>query len=52
MVILNLKLDNIYSFNNFEINFTYKKKIVNNPIGEENLEGYPNFRYKIKNTHY
>ena len=49
MVILNLKLDNIYSFNDFEINFTYKKKIVNNPIGEETLKGYPFFRYRKVN---
>lgn len=49
MVILNLKLDNIYSFNDFEINFTYKKKIVGNPLGEENLIGFPNFRYKKVN---
>lgn len=49
MVVLNLKLDNIYSFNDFEINFTYKKKTVNNPLGEETLKGYPNFRYKKVN---
>lgn len=49
MIILNLKLDNLYSFDDFEINFTYKKKIVNNPIGEETLLGFPNFRYRKVN---
>lgn len=49
MVILDLKLDNIYSFDNFEINFTYKKKIVNNPLGDETLNGFPFFRYRKVN---
>ena len=46
MVILNVKLDNIFGFNDFEINFTYPKKIVNSLIPEEHLPGRPNFRYK------
>ena len=49
MVILNLTMDNMFSFNNFEINFTYKKKPVNNPIGDETLNGFPNFRYRKVN---
>ena len=46
MVILNVKLDNIFGFRNFEINFSYPKKIVNSIIPEEHLPGRPNFRYK------
>ena len=46
MVILNVKLDNIFGFRDFEINFSYPKKIVNSMIPEEHLPGRPNFRYK------
>lgn len=49
MVIVDLKLDNIYSFNNFEVNFTYPKKIVKNSIKNEFIENRPNFRYKKVN---
>ena len=46
MVILDIRLDNIYSFVNFELNFSYPKKIVNSLIPSEHLPGHPNFRYK------
>lgn len=46
MVILKLKLDNIYGFKNFELDLTYPKKIVNSLIENEHLDGFPNFRYK------
>lgn len=46
MIILNLKLDNIYGFSDFDINFSYPKKIVNSLIEDEFLENRPNFRYK------
>lgn len=46
MIILNLTLNGIYGFNDFNINFTYPKKIVNSIIEEENLEGRERFRYK------
>ncbi|MDO4197839.1 MAG: hypothetical protein Q4D13_02465 [Erysipelotrichaceae bacterium] len=46
MIILNVKLDNIYGFNDFEINFTYPKKVVNSIIDDEYLEGRERFRYK------
>ena len=49
MVILNLTMDNMFSFNDFEINFTYKKKPVNNPLGDETLNGFPSFRYRKVN---
>lgn len=46
MIILNLTLDGIYGFDDFCINFTYPKKIVNSIIDGENLEGRERFRYK------
>lgn len=46
MIVLNVTLDNIYGFNDFNINFTYPKKIVNSIIEEENLKDRPYFRYK------
>lgn len=46
MIVLNLKLDKIYGFNNFEINFTYPKKVVNSILDGEHLEGRERFRYK------
>ena len=46
MIVLSLKLNNIYGFSNFSIDFSYPKKIVNSLIEDEYLEGRPNFRYK------
>ena len=46
MVVLQLTLNNIYGFDDFNINFTYPKKIVNSFIEGENLEGRERFRYK------
>ena len=46
MIILKLKLDNIYGFKDFELDLTYPKKIVNSIIENEHLAGFPNFRYK------
>lgn len=46
MIVLNLSLNGIYGFNNFNINFSYPKKIVNSIIEEEHLEGRERFRYK------
>lgn len=46
MVVMNLKLDGIYGFSNFEINFSYPKKIVNSMIEDEHLSGFPQFRYR------
>lgn len=45
MVVLNLILDNIYGFEDFQINFTYPKKIVNSIIEDEFLAGRERFRY-------
>lgn len=46
MIVLKLQLDKIYGFNDFEINFTYPKKVVDSIIDNEFLEGRERFRYK------
>lgn len=46
MIVLNLQLDQIYGFDNFEISFTYPKKVVNSIIDDEYLDGRERFRYK------
>ena len=46
MIVLNLELDKIYGFEDFKINFTYPKKVVNSIIDDEFLEGRERFRYK------
>ena len=46
MIVMNLTLDNIFSFNDFSINMAYPKKIVNSSIENEFLSECPNFRYK------
>lgn len=46
MIILNLTLKGIYGFDDFHINFSYPKKIVNSIIEHEHLEGRERFRYK------
>lgn len=49
MIIMKLYIDNLCGFRNFDINFSYPKKIVNSPL-EETLNGFPNFRYKKVNV--
>lgn len=49
MIIMDLKIDNLYAFKNFHINFSYPKKIVDSYIENEHLTGFPNFRYKKVN---
>lgn len=46
MILMDIKMDNIYGFIDFHMNFSYPKKIVNSVIDSEWLSGYPNFRYK------
>ena len=46
MIVLNLQLNGVYGFNNFNINFTYPKKIINSIIEDEFLDGREHFRYK------
>lgn len=49
MVIMDIKVDNLYAFKNFHINMSYPKKIVDSTIEMEYLESRPNFRYKKVN---
>ncbi len=46
MIIMNIEMDNFMSFNNFAMNLSYPKKIVNSSIENEFLTGLTNFRYK------
>lgn len=46
MIILNLEADNLLSFKEFKLNFSYPKKIVNSTIKEEYFKTKQNFRYK------
>ena len=46
VIVLNLVLKRIYGFNDFNINFSYPKKIVNSIIDQEYLKGRVRFRYK------
>ena len=50
MIVLNVKLNNLYAFKNFNANFTYPKKIVGSTIKDEFLPERPNFRYKKINV--
>ena len=49
MIIMDIKVDNLYAFKNFHINMSYPKKIVDSTIDMEYLESRPNFRYKKVN---
>lgn len=46
MIVMSVKLQNIYGFDDFQIDFSYPKKIVNSLISEEHLPGRERFRYK------
>jgi len=46
MILMNLRVDNLLLFNDFEINLSYPKKIVGSSIEEEHLDDRPFFRYK------
>lgn len=49
MIVMNLELDNLFSFMEFKINFSYPKKIVHSTIDSEYLLTKTNFRYKKLN---
>ena len=49
MIIMDIKVDNLYSFKNFHLNMSYPKKIVDSTINQEYLEERPNFRYRKVN---
>ncbi|MDR1832577.1 MAG: ATP-binding protein [Fusobacteriaceae bacterium] len=46
---MKLKADNLYCFDDFELDFSYPKKIVKSTIEYEYLEERPNFRFKRVN---
>lgn len=46
MIVLNLELNNLFSFEDFKINFSYSNNIKNSSIKNEFLKGRPNFKYK------
>ena len=46
MIIMRVRADNVLCFNDFDINMSYPKKIVNSPIANEYLSERSNFRYK------
>lgn len=50
MIVMNLKLDNMYGFCDFDINFSYPKKIIGSTIPNETLKRKNNFRYKKINV--
>ena len=49
MIVMNLELDNILGFDDFIINFSYPRKIVNSTIEGEYLPNKTNFRFKKVN---
>lgn len=49
MVILNLKLNHILGFDDFEVCFSYPRKLGKSLIEGENLSSIPSFRYKKLN---
>lgn len=49
MIIMDIKIDNLYAFKDFHMNMSYPKKIINSPIEHEFLDTRPNFRYKKLN---
>ncbi len=49
MIIMDIKVDNLYAFKNFHMNMSYPKKIVDSTIEQEYLVDRQNFRYKKVN---
>ncbi len=50
MVILNMKLNHILCFNDFQICFSYPRKLKKTTIQNENLKAFPSFKYKKLNV--
>jgi len=46
MIILDVKLNHVYGFDDFHISFTYPRKLGVSLLGDETLEGRDRFRYK------
>lgn len=50
MIIMNIEMDNFMSFNNFAMNLSYPKKIVNSSIENEFLTGF--YKFQIQKSEY
>ncbi|MDY3047893.1 MAG: hypothetical protein SOR23_06675, partial [Candidatus Enterosoma sp.] len=50
MVIINMKLNHILCFNDFQICFSYPRKLKKTTIQNENLKAFPSFKYKKLNV--
>ena len=46
MIIMDVKLNHVYGFDDFHMSFTYPRKLSISLIGEEALEGRDRFRFK------
>ena len=46
MIVMSIKLNHIYGFDDFQIDFTYPRKLSVSLLGEEALAGRERFRYK------
>lgn len=46
MIIMDLKLNHVYGFDDFHINFSYPRRLTTSLIGHEALAGRERFRYK------
>ena len=49
MIIMDVKIDNMFAFKDFSMNMSYPKKVVNSTIEGEFLPERPNFRYRKVN---
>lgn len=49
MIVLNVKIDNLYMFKDFEVNFTFPKRVSNSILEDETLKYAPKIRYKKVN---
>lgn len=46
MILLKLKVDNLYMFRDAEVDFTYPRRLANSPIEGEYLPDFPQIRFK------
>ena len=46
MIIMDVKLNHVYGFDDFHINFSYPRKLAVSLLGDETLEGRERFRFK------
>ena len=46
MIIMDVKLNHVYGFDDFHINFSYPRKLSVSLLGNETLEGRERFRFK------